>query len=243
MRTEAAEHAGVLSREHLEMVRPFLSTIRPMPGVFEPQWVKKLHGTHVKRAAPRWIWRNSSSPTSPSSKRPRPVALRLVWCGSTEVHQKPAPAMPRSPSSEGLARSDENIAPSAIYAYACLKSGVPYANGSSPNLSVDFPAMFELAKSPIPADCRQGLQDRPDLDEDHRRAGPQAQCLGLQGWYSTNIPGKPRRRSARRSRTCSRPRRCPSSGRWSTSCSRTFIPTSYKEFHHVVRINYPPRRQ
>mgnify|MGYP001445142841 CR=1 FL=1 len=31
-----------------------------------------------------------------------------------------------------------------IYVYAALKSCVPYANGA-PNLSVDFPAMMDLA--------------------------------------------------------------------------------------------------
>ncbi len=41
---------------------------------------------------------------------------------------------------KGLRESSDDIAPSAIYAYACLRSGVPYANGA-PNLSVDFPAM------------------------------------------------------------------------------------------------------
>src|SRR5512136_3153677 len=46
---EAAKHAGVLSNEDLEKVRPFLEGVRPMPGVFEPSYVKKLHGTYVKK--------------------------------------------------------------------------------------------------------------------------------------------------------------------------------------------------
>src|SRR5215475_3443349 len=45
---EAAKHAGVLSNEDLEKVRPFLEGIRPMPGVFEPAYVKKLNGTYIK---------------------------------------------------------------------------------------------------------------------------------------------------------------------------------------------------
>ena len=36
------------------------------------------------------------------------------------------------------------IAPSMIYAYAALKSDVPFANGA-PNLTVDVPALTKLA--------------------------------------------------------------------------------------------------
>ena len=38
------------------------------------------------------------------------------------------------------------IAPSMIYAYAALKSGVPFANGA-PNLTVDIPALIELGRT------------------------------------------------------------------------------------------------
>ena len=61
---------------------------------------------------------------------------------------------------KGLRENDENIAPSAIYAYACLRSGVPYANGA-PNLSVDFPAMQELAREKrLPICGKVGLDAR-----------------------------------------------------------------------------------
>ena len=41
--------------------------------------------------------------------------------------------------------NDERIAPSMIYAYAAIKSGVPFANGA-PNLTVDIPAITKLAE-------------------------------------------------------------------------------------------------
>ena len=72
------------------------------------------------------------------------------------------------------------------------QSGVPYANGA-PNLSLDFPAMHELAK-------QQGL---PIAGKDFKTGQTlmktviapmlKARMLGLQGWYSTNIPRQPRR--------------------------------------------------
>ena len=42
-------------------------------------------------------------------------------------------------------KNDPEIAPSQIYAYAALKSGVPFANGA-PNLTTDTPALLDLAR-------------------------------------------------------------------------------------------------
>ena len=46
---ESAKHAGVLRPEHLDEVRDELASVSPMPGAFFPEYVKRLHGTHVKR--------------------------------------------------------------------------------------------------------------------------------------------------------------------------------------------------
>src|SRR5215211_6884979 len=45
---EAAIAAGVLIKEHLNAVRDELLKLRPMPAVFDPRYVAKLDGTHVK---------------------------------------------------------------------------------------------------------------------------------------------------------------------------------------------------
>src|SRR6187397_2435466 len=47
---EAARHAGVLEEKHLGLVAEELRAIRPMPGAFYPEYVRRLNGTHVKRA-------------------------------------------------------------------------------------------------------------------------------------------------------------------------------------------------
>src|ERR671926_1371862 len=45
---EAAAVAGVLEKEHLNAVREELKEIEPFPAVFDPRYVAKLEGTHVK---------------------------------------------------------------------------------------------------------------------------------------------------------------------------------------------------
>src|SRR6266542_626571 len=127
---ESAKHAGVLSKEDLEKERSFLEGIRPMPGVFEPAYVKKLHGTYVKQGKSKMDLAEQLMGDierfKTTSGADRCVA---VWCGSTEVYKEPSEVHSTLAKFEkGLMQNDENIAPSAIYAYACLRAGVPYAN-------------------------------------------------------------------------------------------------------------------
>ncbi len=239
---EAAAHAGVLSREHLEQVQPFLSTIKPMPGVFEPQWVKKLHGTHVKQGSSKMDLAQQLIADIAQFKKDRGVERCVaVWCGSTEVYQKPGPCHASLAEFEaGLLRSDETIAPSAIYAYACLKSGVPYANGA-PNLSLDFPAMFELAKKTRMPIAGKDFKTGQTWMKTIVAPGLKARCLGLTGWYSTNILGN-RDGEVLDDPDSFKTKEMSKLGALEYILQPHLYPDLYKEFHHVVRINYYPPR-
>src|SRR5215468_6299707 len=46
---EAAMHAGVLEKELLEKVKPYLKSITPRKAVFDRNYVKKLNGKNVKK--------------------------------------------------------------------------------------------------------------------------------------------------------------------------------------------------
>ena len=46
---QAAVRAGVLTRDHLDPIKEELSAIKPMPAVFEQEWVKRLTGDNVKK--------------------------------------------------------------------------------------------------------------------------------------------------------------------------------------------------
>jgi myo-inositol-1-phosphate synthase len=239
---EAAAHAGVLSREDLSEVRPFLETIKPMPGVFEPSYVKKLNGTHVKKGPSKMALAEALQADiaefKKSSGADRCVA---VWCGSTEVYQKPGDCHASLAAfEEGLRRSDESIAPSAIYAYACLKSGVPYANGA-PNLSVDFPAMAELARQVSMPIAGKDFKTGQTWMKTVIAPGLKARCLGLEGWYSTNILGN-RDGEVLDDPESFKTKEMSKLGALEYILQPHLYPDLYQEFHHVVRINYYPPR-
>ena len=75
-----------------------------------------------------------------------------------------------------------------VYAYAALKAGVPFANGA-PNLTVDIPAIIELAaKTQAPVGGKD-FKTGQTLMKTMIAPGLKARMLGLHGWFSTNILG------------------------------------------------------
>ncbi len=141
---------------------------------------------------------------------------------------------------QGLRDSSDDIAPSAIYAYACLRMKVPFANGA-PNLSVDFPAMLELAR-------REGM---PVAGKDFKTGqtfmktllapGLKSRMLGLHGWYSTNILGN-RDGEVLDDPDSFKSKEVSKLGVLEHILQPHLYPELYKDFHHVVRINYYPPR-
>ena len=89
---------------------------------------------------------------------------------------------------KGMKENDENIAPSMIYAYASLMEGVPFANGA-PNLTVDIPAMLELARENEVPICGKDFKTGQTMMKTVLAPAFKARLLGLSGWYSTNILG------------------------------------------------------
>ncbi len=187
---ESAASAKVLDAAHLDQVKGELSRIKPMPAVFYPEYVKRLHGTHTKQRASKAdmveALRQDIRDTLARTGASRGVA---VWCGSTEVYIEPGAVHETIQSFEqGLLRSDPKISSSQIYAWACLKEGVPYANGA-PNLEVDFPAAHALARETQTPIAGKDFKTGQTLMKTILAPGLKARLLGLKGWFSTNILG------------------------------------------------------
>ncbi|APR84890.1 Inositol-1-phosphate synthase [Minicystis rosea] len=187
---EAATHAEVLEPRHLEPIREELSRVRPMPGVFYPEYVRRLHGTHIKSAPSKADMveqlRADIRNFIKSHGCDRAVA---VWCGSTEVHLQPGPAHQSIRAfEEGLANNAPEISNAQMYAWACIKERVPFANGA-PHLGVDFPAAWDLAREHAVALAGKDFKTGQTMMKTVIAPMLAARVLGLRGWFSTNILG------------------------------------------------------
>jgi len=239
---EAAAEAGVLNGDHQKALSEFLATIKPMPAVFEQEYVKRLSATHFKTGKNKMDLAEQVIADIEKFRKDNNCArLVMVWCGSTEVYREPT-AVHNSVAAfeEGLRKSDPDIAPSQIYAYAALKCRVPYANGS-PNLTLDTPALLELArenKVPITGkDFKTGQTFMKTL----LAPGLKARLLGLEGWYSTNILGN-RDGEVLDDPDSFKSKEVSKLGVLDYILQPQLHPDLYGKIDHVVRINYYPPR-
>jgi myo-inositol-1-phosphate synthase len=239
---QAATRAGVLDRDLLARIEDELAAIAPMPAVFEQQWVKKLTGTHVKQGASKMALAEQLMDDMRRFQRHHGCdRLVAVWCGSTEIYRQPTEVHASlAKFEEGLCASHPDIAPSQIYAYACARLGVPYANGA-PNLSVDIPAIWELARETRTPIAGKDFKTGQTLMKTILAPGLKARLLGLEGWYSTNILGN-RDGEVLDDPESFKSKEISKLGVLEHILQPDKYPDLYKDFCHVVRINYYPPR-
>jgi myo-inositol-1-phosphate synthase len=238
----AARTAGVLEHSLLDKVRPELEAVKPMPAVFDQQYVKRLDGPNVKKGrSKRDLAEQLIADIRAFKQRHNCSRLVMVWCGSTEVYMKEAAVHQSIETLErGLEHNDPAIPPSMIYAYAAIKEGIPYANGA-PNLSADVPALTDLAsqtKSPV---AGKDLKTGQTLIKTIIAPGLKARLLGVKGWYSTNILGN------RDGEVLDDPDSFKAKEETKKSVldyifQPSLYPGLYDDVTHVVRINYYPPR-
>ena len=239
---EAAVKAAVLDRPLLDRLKEPLSAIKPMKAVFDHAYVKKIDGPNVKSAPTKWELAEALVEDIRNFKRRNGCTrLVMIWCGSTEVFHKAA-AVHQSIESfeEGLRKNDADIAPSQIYAYAALKSGVPFANGA-PNLTTDVPALLELAKQNGTPICGKDFKTGQTYMKTLLAPGFKARMLGVKGWFSTNILGN------RDGEVLEDPGSFKTKEETKLSVLQQILqpelyPDLYKDLYHAVRINYYPPR-
>lgn len=239
---EIARNAKVLDREHLDPLEDELRAIKPMKAVFYPEYVKRLHGTHVKteptKAAMVDALREDIRNTIKERGCTRAVA---VWCGSTETYMDPNPVYETIEAFEkGLLENDRAITSSMIYAWACIKEKVPFANGS-PNLCVDIAAVHELARINEVPIAGKDFKTGQTLMKTILAPGFKARLLGIKGWFSTNILGN-RDGEVLDDPENFKTKEVSKLGVLEHILQPKVYPQLYGDLYHKVRINYYPPR-
>jgi myo-inositol-1-phosphate synthase len=240
---DAAVRCGVLDRlTHIEPIAGELKGIEPMPAAFDQNYVRRLDGPNVKPAV---------------GKRDLAEALRadirdfraehscdrlvVIWCASTEILLEPGPAHQNVDALEAaIDANDANVPQSMIYAYAALKEGVPFINGA-PNLTVDVPAMVELARTVGVPIAGKDFKSGQTLVKTVLAPMLKARMLGLRGWYSTNILGN-RDGEVLEDPDSFRTKERTKLGVLDDILQPGLYPQLYGDVHHQVRINYYPPR-
>jgi myo-inositol-1-phosphate synthase len=240
---EAATKAGVLQQDLLDRLKEDLVPIKPMKAVFSKDYVKKLDGEWVKAGRTKMELAEALMDDIATFKKDNGCArLIMIWCASTEVFLEQSEVhYSLERFEEGLRTNDPGIAPSMIYAYAALKSGVPFANGA-PNLTVDIPALRQLARDNGLCIAGKDFKTGQTLMKTILAPGLRARLLGIKGWFSTNILGN-RDGEVLDDPASFHTKEVSKLGALEHILQPNLLPELYGDLYHKVRINYyPPRR-
>ena len=237
---EIALRNGVLEKTLIDSVRKPLEDYTVMKGVFDKKYVKKLDGDWVKNGKNKMDLAKQIMDDIYSFNSENNVTDNvMIWCGSTEIFLESSDVHSSLKKfEEGLKKNDPGIAPSMIYAYAALKMGIPYANGS-PNLSVDITALSELALEKNTPIAGKDFKTGQTLMKTILAPGLRARQLGIRGWFSTNILGN------RDGEVLDDPDSFKTKEESKLSVLDSVLqpelnPELYKDLYHKVRINYYP---
>ena len=198
---QSAMYAEVLRDRDINLVRDELEQIVPMKAAFDKNYAKRLDGDNVKLSS-----LNSQFSTIPTRWemvetlrddirrfRTEKDCSRLVvlWAASTEIYVPVEKSVHyRLSDLEAAMKADDrqHVAPSMCYAYAALSEGVPFIMGA-PNTTVDIPAMWELAEKMRQPIAGKDFKTGQTLVKSGFAPIIGTRCLGLNGWFSTNILG------------------------------------------------------
>ena len=239
---EAAKKAGVLNEGDLLKVKPRLQSIKPMKAVFDQKYVKRLSGTWIKKGANKMELAEQLMDDIANFKKQETIDRAImIWCASTEIfikHQEVHSTLDKF--EKAMKENHEAIPNSMVYAYAALKSGVPFINGA-PNLTVDIPALSGLAKEKNLPVSGKDFKTGQTLMKTILAPGLKSRLLGLSGWFSTNILGN------RDGEVLDDPDSFKTKEESKLSVLEYILqpdiyPELYKDFYHKVRINYYPPR-
>lgn len=241
---EAAVNADVLKAKDIFPVEDELKQIVPMPAAFDKNFAKRLEGTNVKDCKSRWDMVEQIRKDIQNFKAEKNCdRIVVLWAASTEVY---VPVnMDVHDTLEHLeaamkANDCVNIAPSMCYAYAALAEGAPFIMGA-PNTTVDIPAMWEMAEKTQVAICGKDFKTGQTLVKSGFAPIIGTRCLGLNGWFSTNILGN------RDGLVLDEPANFRTKEVSKLSTLETILkaedqPDLYTDYYHKVRINYYPPR-
>ena len=239
---EISVRSGVLNKELLNPLKIELEKINVLKAVFDKQYVRRLSGDWTKTGKNKMeLSEQVKADIHAFNKENNIESNIMIWCGSTEIFIKPSKVHSSlSRFQEGLLKNDPEISPSMIYAYAALTMGIPFANGS-PNLTVDIPALEELALTTETPICGKDFKTGQTLMKTIIAPGLKARQIGINGWFSTNILGN-RDGEVLDDPDSFKTKEESKLGALDYILQPDVYPDLYKDLYHKVRINYYPPR-
>ncbi len=241
---QSAMYCQVLDEKDIMPVKDELEQIVPLAAAFDKNYAKRLDGDNVKQCATRWDMVEQLRQDIRTFKKEKGCSrIVVLWAASTEIYVPVNMEVHDTIEHlEQAMRDDDrkNIAPSMCYAYAALSEGAPFIMGA-PNTAIDIPAMWQLAEKMHMPIAGKDFKTGQTLVKSGFAPILSTRCLGLAGWFSTNILGN-RDGLVLDEPDNFRTKEVSKLSTLSTILDAEKQPDLYADYHHQVRINYYPPR-
>ena len=240
----ASVYAEVLKEKDIEPVKDELIKIVPLKAAFDKNFAKRLDGDNVKDCKTRWDMVEQLREDIRTFKKEHGCdRIVVAWAASTEIYvpvYEPVHGSLQALEKAMKENDTEHIAPSMCYAYAAIAEGAPFIMGA-PNTTVDIPAMWEMAEKYRVPIAGKDFKTGQTLVKSGFAPIIGTRCLGLNGWFSTNILGN------RDGLVLDEPDNFKTKEVSKLSTLESILvedeqPDRYKDYFHKVRINYYPPR-
>ena len=188
---DGAVHAQVLNEKDINLVADEAKQIKPMKAVFDPAFITRLNGTWCKEGKSKWDLMEQLRDDIRRFKSDNHCdRIVVIWAASTEAYMPMSEVHMDLDAFEAEMKnpSTKLVAPSMCYAYAAMMEGAPFINGA-PALTVDFPAMWQLADKTGCPICGKDYKSGQTMMKTVLAPAFHTRMLGLSGWFSTNILG------------------------------------------------------
>lgn len=232
------KRSAVLNDKDIAACADFMKTIKPRPGIHDPEYVRELPVDNAMKAATvadkiaqvREDIRNFKKELGAD----RAI---MIFTASTEKYHAPCEIHQSLAAFEkAIAANDSRISPTQMYLYAGMQEGCPFINGT-PNYSVDLPCIQELAKQKCLPMGGKDLKSGQTMMKTVLAPALKARMLGLNGWFSTNILGN-RDGEVLNDPQAFRSKEVTKTGVLDTILDPTEYPDLYTGYSHKVCINY-----
>jgi myo-inositol-1-phosphate synthase len=239
---QVADRSAVLTREHIDLARAFLQSVKPKKGVYNRDFLSRIEPNHTKDS--RTHRESVEALRQDIRDFMKELGARravMVLCSSVEAY-RPAPECFQSLTAleKALDENSPEINPALLYAYAAIQEGVPFTN-ATPNATVDTPALQELAREHHVPVAGRDLKSGQTMMKTVVAPALKARLLGLEGWFSTNILGN-RDGEVLDDPAAFKAKEVTKSSVLETILQPEVYPELYGKYSHKVSIHYYPPR-
>ena len=228
---DAAKHHNVLKPAQLQAIEMDLAAITPWPAIANRNFCAGVVADGEDTRQPHRRTVKQIQHQLDTFSREIDARVVVINLASTEHALDMNDVIYQEPTAFETALDEDHagISPAMLYAYACIKAGVPYGN-FTPSTAADVPALVRTAaEENTPVAGKDGKTGQTYLKTVLAPA-LRARALQVDGWFSTNILGNRDGEALRKPGSLQN--KINTKGDVLTSC------LGYPVEDHVVKINY-----